>query len=168
MKPLRAWALRIAGLFRAARRDREFTAELDSHLQMHIADNLRAGMTPLEARRVALLKLGGMEPTRQAYRERGTVPYLEHLLQDLRFAFRQLLKSPAFAATAILMLALGICASLSIFAFVDAALIKPLPYPNPSRLDILLTYDHPSIPDRVRYCLTYDPWGNGGHGEFVH
>ena len=101
---------------------------------MHIDDNLRAGMTPEQARRNAILKLGGVEATKEACRDRSTVPFLENLLQDVRFAIRQLRKNPGFTSTAILMLALGMCASVAIFAFVDAALIKPLPYRNPARL----------------------------------
>ncbi len=91
-------------------------------------------MTPEQARRAALLKLGGMESTKETYRDRSTIPLLDHLLQDIRFAIRQLRKNPGFTTTAILMLALGMGASLAIFGFVDAALIKPLPYPTPSRL----------------------------------
>lgn len=134
MRRLRAWALRLAGLFPHELRDQDLAAEMDSHLQLHIDDNLRSGMTPEQARRDAILKLGGLEPTKEACRERRTVPVLEHFLQDLRFALRQLAKNPGFTFTAIVMLALGVCASVSIFAFVDAALIKPLPYPNPNRL----------------------------------
>ncbi len=133
MKRLRALMMRLTGLMRGAQRERELADELNSHLQMHIDDNLRAGMTAEEARRAAMLQLGG-EPTKQAYRERGTLPLVENLLQDLRFAVRQLRKNPGFTVTAVLMLALGLCASVSIFAFVDAALIKPLPYANPSRV----------------------------------
>ncbi len=134
MKPFRALILRLAGLLPNARRERELTDELEGHLQMHIDDNLRAGMTPEQARREAILKLGGIEPTKEAYRDGKTVPFLENLLQDFHFALRQLRNNPGFTATAILMLALGLCASVSIFAFVDAALIKPLPYRNPARL----------------------------------
>ena len=101
---------------------------------MHISDNLRAGMTAVEARRETLLKLGGVEPLKEAYRDRSTVPLLEHLMMDLRFTARQLRRTPAFAATVTLVLALGVCANVAIFAFVDAALIKPLPYPDPTRL----------------------------------
>jgi predicted permease len=108
--------------------------EIESNLQMHIDDNLRAGMTPEQARRNAVMKLGGIEMTKQAYRERGTLPFLENFLQDLRFTGRQLRKNPGFTGAAILVLALGLCASVAIFAFVDAALIKPLPYQSPSRL----------------------------------
>ena len=134
MRRLRAWMLRLAGMLPNERRERELTDELEGHLHMHIDDNIRRGMTPELARRDALLKLGGVESTKQAYRERRTVPVLENLLRDVRFAIRQLRKNPGFSATAILMLALGMCASVAIFAFVDAALIKPLPYRNPARL----------------------------------
>jgi macrolide transport system ATP-binding/permease protein len=134
MKRLRALLRRLAGIVPSQQREENFAAEIDSHLQMHIDDNLRAGMTPERARREAILTLGGIEMTKQAYRDQGTVPFLETMLQDLRFGVRQLRKNPGFAATAILMLALGMAASVAIFAFVDAALIKPLPYPNPTRL----------------------------------
>ena len=134
MKRLRAWAWRLAGLFSKGRRERELANELNGHLEMHIDDNLRAGMTPEQARREALLKLGGLEQAKEAYRERGTVPFLDNLTQDLRFAARQVAKNPGFSLTAILVLALGLGASLATFALVDAALIKPLPYQDPNRL----------------------------------
>jgi predicted permease len=128
--------LRLAGMFPGARRarERELAAEIDSHLQLHIDDNLRAGMTAAQARRNAILQLGGVDATKEAYRDRSTIPFLEHLLQDVRFAIRQLRKDPGFTCTAVLVLSLGMCASVAIFAFVDAALIKPLPYRNPGRL----------------------------------
>ena len=131
MKHLRAAVVRLIGLVSRERRERAFDDELDSHLQMHIDDNLRAGMSAEEARRRALLKLGGVESTRQAYRERSSVPLLEHLAQDLRFALRQLTKTPGFTATAIITLALGMGAAVAIYAFVDAALVAPLPYRDP-------------------------------------
>ncbi len=134
MSRLRAWAWRFVNLFPREQPERDLAAEIDSHLQLHIDDNLRSGMTPEQARRNAILKLGGVEPTKEAYRERRTVPFLEHFLQDLRFAIRQLGKNPGFTSVAILMLAVGMCASVTIFAFVDAALIQPLPYRNPNRL----------------------------------
>ncbi|MGI8771410.1 MAG: ADOP family duplicated permease [Acidobacteriaceae bacterium] len=134
MNRLRAWIVRMAGIFPAHQREREFADEIDSHLQMHIEDNLRSGITPEQARRDAILKLGGVESTKQAYRNRETIPLLENLLRDLAFAIRQLRRSPGFTCTAILMLALGVGASVALFAFVDAALIKPLPYRNPNRL----------------------------------
>lgn len=136
MRRLRAWALRLAGMLPNAHRARELELadEIEGHLQMHIDDNLRLGMSPEEARRDAIMRLGGVESTKEAYRDGSTIPFLENLLQDVRFSIRQLRKSPGFTCIAILMLALGMCASVAIFAFVDAALIKPLPYPNPTRL----------------------------------
>jgi len=134
MKGLRAWMVRLSGLWTAARREHDMSDEIESHLQMHIDDNLRAGMPPAEARRIAILKLGGIDPTKEAWRDRGGLPLLENLARDTRYAIRQLRKSPAFTATAVLVLALGICASVAIFAFVDAALIRPLPYRDPARL----------------------------------
>lgn len=134
MRTLRAFARRLAGLFSQERWRREIADELESHLEFHIADNLRSGMTPEEARRRALLKLGGLPAAREAYRDRSTLPMLENFLLDLRFAARQLIRNRAFAATAVIVLSLGICAASAIFAFVDAALLKPLPYRDPARL----------------------------------
>jgi len=133
MRRLRALALRFPGLFRTERRERELAAEMEGHLQMHIDDNLRAGMTPAQARREALLKLGGLA-TVEACRERNTIQFVEHLVQDTRLSLRQMRRNVGFTATAILMLALAIASCVSIFAFVDAALIKPLPYRSPARL----------------------------------
>ena len=134
MKYLRSWISRLAGVFSNGRRERDFADELEAHLQMHIEDNLRSGMSLDDARRQAILKLGGVEQTKQAYRERGTTPFVERLSQDLRFALRQLVKNPGFGLIAIFVLALGIGASVAIFAFVDATLIKPLPYWKPERI----------------------------------
>lgn len=157
MRRLRAWMLRLAGILLHEERDKELTAEIDSHLQLHIDDNLRTGMTPEQARRDAILKLGGVESTKEACRDGSTVPLLDNLLRDSRFAIRQLGKNPGFTFTAILMLALGICASLAIFAFVDAALIKPLPYPNPSRL-VHVTESVPLFPRANISYLDYLDW----------
>ena len=140
MKGLRRLGARLAGLFsrgRSERAVREFDDELKSHLAMHIEDNVRAGMGLEEARREAILKLGGVEVTRQARREGGTVVLLEEFWQDLQFAMRQMRKNSGFAFTAILILSLGICANVAIFSFVDAVLIKPLPYRDPLRLAAL-------------------------------
>lgn len=134
MRLIRTFLKRLTGLFPSARRERELNDELEAHLQLHIDDNIRAGMTPHQARREAVMRLGGVEPTKQEYRERRTIPFLENTIGDFRFALRQLKKNPGFTATAVFILALGMCASIAIFAFVDAALLKPLPYNSPNRL----------------------------------
>src|SRR5277367_535301 len=133
MKTLRATLARLAGIFSKRRREDDFAAEVEAHLQMQIEDNLRAGMSPVEARRIALVKLGGLEQTRQAYRERGTTPFVEGLLHDFRYALRQCRRDPSFAITAAIVLALGIGASAAIFSVVNPILFRPLPYPGAKR-----------------------------------
>jgi macrolide transport system ATP-binding/permease protein len=134
VRRLRAWLVRLGGLVPSARRERELAEEIEAHLQMHTEDNVRSGMAPEEARRAAVLRLGGVEATKEAWRERRTIPLLDNLLRDARFAIRQLRQNPGFSSVAIGVLALGLGASVAIFAFVDAALLAPLPYPEPPRL----------------------------------
>jgi len=134
MRQLRAWLLRFKGVFLKGTRERDFADELESHLQLHIDDNIRAGMSPQEARRVAVMKLGGVDQAREAYRDRTTVPFLESVVQDLRFAGRQLRRNPAVTVAAMLTLATAIGANTAIFSVVNAVLLRPLPYPNSDRV----------------------------------
>jgi predicted permease len=134
MRTTRTWYMRLRGLFRKEQMNGELSEELASHLEMHTADNVRAGMTPEEARRNALIKLGGVEQTKEKYRERGGWPLLESLTQDLRFGLRLLRKNPGFTAIAVLTLALGIGASTAVFSVVNTILLKPLPYANSERI----------------------------------
>ncbi|MGC0774580.1 MAG: ABC transporter permease [Candidatus Acidiferrum sp.] len=138
MRQLRAWLMRLVGLFGKDRRDRELSAELESHLQMHLEDNLRAGMSQAQARREALMKLGGIEQTKEDYRERRGLPILEVFWQDLRFGARMLRKNPGFTLVAVLTLALGISANATIFSFVSAVLYKRPPVQNADR--VLVVY----------------------------
>jgi macrolide transport system ATP-binding/permease protein len=157
MRTFRRWVMRLRGLFDKQRRETEMSDEIQSHLEMRVAENMRAGMTAEEARREALLNLGGVEAVKEAYRAQSTVPSLEHLLLDFRFAVRQFRKTPAFAGTTVLVLALGISASVAIFAFVDAALIKPLPYPDPQSL-MMVTETSEGLRRANLSYLDYQDW----------
>ena len=134
MKRLRTWLRRTNGVFRKERRDAEFAAELESHVQMHTEDNVRAGMAPEAARRAALLKLGGIEQTKENYRQRRGLPWLDALAQDLRYTFRTLRKDRSFAFVAVAILALGIGANMAIFSLINRVLLRPLPYKDADRL----------------------------------
>jgi putative ABC transport system permease protein len=137
MRKLKALWQRLRNLLSSTQAEREFAAELDSHIAMHIDDGIRSGLTPAEARRQALIRLGGAEQTRQAYRERCTLPWLETLLRDMHFGLRTMAHNPGFTAVAALTLAIGIGASTAIFSAIKPILIDPLPYPHSSRLMML-------------------------------
>ena len=134
MRRIVAWVARFSGLFFNVRRDREFLDEIEAHLQMHIEDNIRRGMTNREAHREAMMKLGGMNTLTEQYRERSGVPSMEKTIQDFLYGARALTKTPGITATALLTLALGIGATTGIFSVVYTVLLKGLPFPQPERL----------------------------------
>src|SRR5258705_11053019 len=133
MSVLRAWFHRFCSLFRKERLDRELDAELASYLEMHIEDHLSVGMTPAEARRVAFIKLGGLEQTKERHRYSRGIPLLESLLQDLRFALRSLARNRGLSFVSIFALALGIGATTVMFSVVYNVFFDPLPYKNFNR-----------------------------------
>jgi putative ABC transport system permease protein len=144
---------RIAGVFGARRAaDDDLRAELEAHLEMQIAENVRRGMSPADAKRAALLAAGGMASAAEAVREQRSLPVLESTLADIRFALRTLRRSPAYSLVAIATLAIGIGANTAIFSVVSGVLLQPLPYQNADRLMSIQTilYNFPaavSAPD---------------------
>jgi predicted permease len=126
-KKLRSWA--------TTRQDEErLRAEIEDHLSRQTAENVRAGLSPIEARREAVLKFGAVEAMRESYRDQKGLPFMETLIQDTRHALRRLRMAPAFTIATILTLALGIGATTSIFTLVNAVMLKSLPVANPAEL----------------------------------
>ena len=134
MRKLRALCIRFTGLLHSGRRDHDFSDELDSHIAMHIADGVRSGLSPEEARRRALIELGGAEQARQSRRDRRTLPWIEGVGRDVRYAIRTLAKHPAVTAIAVLSIGLGIGANATIFSMVSRFVLRPAPVGDPSTL----------------------------------
>ncbi|MGC2403903.1 MAG: permease prefix domain 1-containing protein, partial [Acidobacteriaceae bacterium] len=120
------------------RRRKRMMEDLDQdirdHIEMETQDNFERGMPLEEARYAALRKFGNVTRVKEETREVWSLTRLEQLFQDVRFGARTLRKNPGFTAITIITLALGVGATAAIFSFVNAVLLKPLPYPHPERI----------------------------------
>ena len=137
MDLVRTLTSRLASLFRRSKLDADLDEELRSHLALAIEENMQRGMPRKDAQKAALRSFGGITQTREAYRTQRGLPLLDQFTRDLRFGIRQLLRSPGFALTAILTLALGLGANTAVFSLISALLLRPLPVPHAEELSVL-------------------------------
>src|SRR5665213_2771333 len=117
-------------LLRRKSQDRELDSELRFHLEQQVRENMATGMSPEEASRQAAIEFGGLEQIKEQCRDRRSGRWLETALQDFRFGIRSLRRSPGFTIVALATIGVGIGANTAIFSFVDAVLLKPVPYPD--------------------------------------
>jgi putative ABC transport system permease protein len=182
MRHLRAALARIAGLFTKHQADDDLREEMQAHLEMETAENIRRGMAPDEARRQAMLASGGLAQAADAVHDQRGLPWVETIGADIRYAVRALRHSPAFAAVVVLTLALGIGATTAIFSVVRGVLLKPLPHRDGDRLLYLrqsmdgpgganLTFSVPEVRDfrngapSLGGIAEYSPWFGTLRGE---
>ena len=137
MRTLRRFLLRFAASATRRRDEERLKEELEQHLALQTADNLEAGLSPLEARRRARQKFGAVESIKEHYRDEQGLPALDSLVSDVRYGICTLRRSPGFTLVAVVSLALGIGANTTIFSVANAALYRPLPFDDPDRLVVI-------------------------------
>jgi predicted permease len=139
MGALREGLQRVRSFFQKEQRDLELDAEVTAHLELAVEENLRRGMSAEEARRQALIRFGGVMQAKEQQREVRGLPWLDVLLQDLRYTFRTLRRDRGFALIAVIILGLGIGANIAVFSVVNTILLRPLPLHNPQELVRILS-----------------------------
>jgi putative ABC transport system permease protein len=159
MDQIRTLLSRCASFFRRQRLDQDLDEELRSHLQLATEENLQRGMSEQEARTAALRAFGGVTQTRESYRVQRGLPFLEVLWSDLRYAVRQLCKSPGFTLTTVLTLAIGIGMNTAVFSMMDAVVLRPLAVPDLSRVVIVAEEHGRGSDDYQQVALgNYQDW----------
>jgi macrolide transport system ATP-binding/permease protein len=151
MKSLRRFFARLANLATRRAQDERLREEIEGHIALQTAENLRAGLSPVEARRQAILKFGGVEAMKQDYRAKRGLPFIENFVQDVRFALRSLRRTPGLTAFVVITLALGIGMTSATFSMVDALIFRPYPVPHPRGVVTLVSTTHDSPFDDFSY-----------------
>jgi macrolide transport system ATP-binding/permease protein len=151
MRSLRRFLARLANLATRRAQDERLREEIEEHLALQTAENLRAGLSPVEARRQAMLKFGGVEAMKQDYRAERGLLLIENLLQDVRFAIRSLRRTSGLTAFVVITLALGIGMTSATFSMVDALIFRPYPVPHPSDVVTLVSTTHDNSFDYFSY-----------------
>jgi len=151
MTSLRRFLTRVVNLATGHTQDERLSEEIQEHIALQTAENLRAGLSPVEARRQAMLKFGGVEAMKQDYRAEGGLLFVENFLQDLRFAIRSLRRTPGLTAFVVITLALGIGMTSATFSMVDGLIFRPYPVPRPSNVLTLVSTTHDNVFDYFSY-----------------
>ncbi len=151
MKSLRRFFSQLSSLATRRAQDERLREEIEGHIVLQTAENIRAGLSHVEARRQALLKFGGVEAIKQDYRAKRGLPFIENVIQDIRFAFRSLRRTPGLTAFVVITLALGIGMTSATFSMVDALIFRPYPVPHPSSIVTLVSTTHDSPFDDFSY-----------------
>src|SRR5271154_3497617 len=131
------YTLRLRSLFRRQAADQELDEELRYHLEQKTQQYIAQGTPPQEARRAALLEMGGLEKRKEECRDARQVTWLQNFVRDIRFGFRMLCKSPGVTVVVVIALALGVGANTAIFSVVNGFLLRPLPVPSPEQITVL-------------------------------
>src|SRR5580658_684734 len=144
MSSLKRFFARLANLAARRSQDERLREEIEGHIALQTAENLRAGLSPVEARRRAMVKFGGVEAMKQDYRATRGLLFIEDFLQDVRYAIRSLRRTPGLTAFVVITLALGIGMTAATFSMVDGLIFRPYPVPYPGNVVTLVGTTHDS------------------------